>query len=176
MNESDRLELVAGHRRCTKCHIAKPLDQFHKQGRGKLHPQCKVCRNQGFIAQRAAMAAGTPRQVAREERIFLAKNGKRRCGRCGEVQPHGNFASYGERTRRDGTAVKVLSSACMTCQGTDMDSVYRRRELRVQAAEGMRTCKGCKKVLPVTDFYKRSGGGGYQSYCKPCYNGRTESE
>lgn len=160
MNENDRLELVAGHRRCVKCHIAKPLNQFHKQARGKLHPRCKVCRNEGFIAQRAAMAAANPAQAEREARRqdakYLATQGKRRCRVCGEAHVVANFVSQGH--------------TCMSCEGKNVAEINRRRDLRQEALAGQRTCKGCEKLLGVEDFYARSGGDGYQSYCKACYN------
>jgi hypothetical protein len=34
-----------------------------------------------------------------------------------------------------------------------------------------KTCASCKRLLPLTDFYRR--GTGHHSYCKLCHRDRT---
>jgi hypothetical protein len=52
-------------KKCTRCGVTKPLDQFHRQQRGLLgrSSACKICRNRDWVAKCGSDARKTRREA-----------------------------------------------------------------------------------------------------------------
>lgn len=165
VTENERLALI-GHKRCGKCHEAKPVGEFRRHGHGKWDSRCKKCRVRELMEKQPELAR---RRQEREQKRRLALAGKRICVKCGETKKLDAFEKYGERKTVDGQTRFNYSSKCRACLGQDEDRVRRAAENRELAKKGERRCKDCQQIKPTSDFYPRSGGGGFQATCKSCW-------
>lgn len=76
-----------------------------------------------------------------------------KCYECKKVKPSDAF--YPDESRYNG-----LQSKCKECRRVDKYSNFRTKTSKV--------CSGCKIDKPVSEFYKKNSGDGYQGYCKQC--------
>lgn len=99
----------AAYKQCTRCDVVKPLEQFYRRSATKRHACCIEC----TLVQKAAerRARGVP------ERGPQPNSGRRRCGRCGVIQPLDRFRQH----TRDG-----WSARCRDCD-IIMGREYRER-------------------------------------------------
>jgi len=86
-----RAELFAqGLKKCCSCKEAKLLGEFNKSKAqfAGLSCQCRDCSK----ARHRQRNANGPRARAKREREALHAQGLKKCTRCGEVKPHGQFS------------------------------------------------------------------------------------
>ncbi len=76
------------------------------------------------------------------------------CSKCGETKLQAeNFTL----TRTEGG--RVYKDVCNACNA---------------ASVPMKVCSSCQKVKPVTEFFRRDGGGSLRGDCKVCSNMRKQ--
>lgn len=64
-----------------------------------------------------------------------------------------------------------LAGRCSCGVSLDIVRQLRQRALHL-ACEGLKRCKGCRRPLPLSAFY-RGGAGGVEGRCKRCKNARA---
>jgi 5-methylcytosine-specific restriction endonuclease McrA len=81
-------------KRCRRCDVTQPIACFGKRSASPdgLHPYCRVCSN-AYMRESNAIKRG---QAAR----FRVEQTDRKCSRCFEVKPLGDFAKKGDGDRR----------------------------------------------------------------------------
>lgn len=97
---------------CSKCGILKPLEQFHRdqKGRDGRSSRCKECAKKhvkAWAREKFAERYGRT-EKKRKESADLFAQGKKRCSKCGKIKP---IAQYYSNTRsKDG-----FYSRCKSC-------------------------------------------------------------
>lgn len=177
--ENKRLALI-GHKRCSKCGLVLPVTEFHrhKPSRGGLHPRCRRCRRSGFVGAhlRRLQAEGSFEQAARYERKVearkLAERGERRCALCLQAKDKKHFRVRSTTKNKNGVTRVQLSTECNDCRTANARAA-RQAENKEMAARGEKRCKGCNGTFSLSTGFYRASHGGYQAYCKHCYNRLT---
>lgn len=148
-----------GFKRCARCEEVKPLESFHRYHRGRdgRMAACKDC-------ERTRRGQG--------QRVEdLAPEGFKTCAGCGVVKPLEGF-------HPDRRGPRGASSRCRECRQAG-DAIKRRAAgipevPRFDDPEGFKTCRRCRKCLPVDRFGSEPRNrDGLRSWCTPCGNERT---
>lgn len=92
-----------GHRECSACGQMKPPSEFYA-GRAK----CKTCHQATNLAAQRRRAQAKPRKQPGRPRKPRTTPDSKRCSRCRDEKPAGEF--YADRRTCDG-----LQSACKRC-------------------------------------------------------------
>lgn len=177
--ENERL-FPQGKRRCSACAEIKSLDSFYPHRAGspdfKLGTTCKACslkQSQAYGLKRRQSELALHRRRNRE----LKALGLRRCTKCKSEKPVSEFYTF-----KRGKPDERLSSQCVACiqieskarwqrevaQRVPRDDDHRRvLANRRLAKSGQKECRGCSKVLSITDFYKI--GQSRTPECRSCF-------
>ena len=153
--------------------MVKPLDDFSRLKRsldGYAY-MCKVCDNE----RRAKVYS--QHMVEKEHIRYMTEvfpDGTKRCCRCGEVKPIGQFYRHGKT--RDGHALMCKSCdvrhlAIHSLKGTtDANGRY----LYQAFPDGTKRCTTCGEVKPMTEFFANPKAPDGHTYdCKICVNARN---
>lgn len=170
-----------GQRRCLACGTVKILAEFYGGG---TDSSCKPCHNAAGRRRYREKAASIPPRSPQAARIRenrdLAQQGRRRCLACREIKPLGDFCithrkpntQYDSRCRPcRNLRVSELTRAARAAAPPQSELAARRRENRTLGRQGVKRCRTCGSVLPLSDFGKASikdGWVGYQSSCRSC--------
>jgi hypothetical protein len=144
-------------KRCPQCGIEKPLNEYYKRcsrpdGRERV---CIAC-----YRERRARNRGL-RTSTREEQDALFASGRKRCARCGAIEPLSDYTVDRARLGGRDKYCKVCKNAQYECK-TD----YRERKAAIDdlEARGLRRCTGCGSVKALESFSGRA------RVCKECQN------
>ena len=142
---------------CTKCGIAKPVSEYHKQQSSKYyHSECKDC-------SRAMRIEYTTRLISRNTDKHLAELDRLKpfkfCPQCRQTKPISDF--HIDRAHNDGH-----HGYCMVCHRIQLKIQYKKRHARLSPEELIeyRTSR-CRKARVRNEGYKYrvlsfySGGG-----------------
>lgn len=136
-----------GERKCTKCEVFKPFDEYyangvHKpNGRIKVKTICKVCTQKYNSAKYRANRADdvTPRNP----NIDRSKCTEWACNQCNETKPIENF--YWNKIH------KTWNSYCKQCK-----SVYNKESFNQEYWESYKERNKAKLVLYRQEYYKKN--------------------
>lgn len=147
---------------CSGCKLDLPPEMFwvapsQHDGYSSL---CKRCQPRSEFARRYASREGEMILAAIRDCNNLRFDGLRRCVRCLVEKPADNF------TRQ----IHACDECVMTPAGWARTT--RMRQQRELERNGERLCKTCGLILPLTSFYARTGGRGWQTECKDCQSAR----
>jgi hypothetical protein len=143
-----------GMKRCCKCKLWKPKDQFwkNKSARDGLQFRCRDCHQPAVKESAARRRAANPHPPA-----------EKRCRQCGEVKPAGEFY-------RNGASGDWLSIDCRSCASFNYQEARRKDPSRVRAysfkrygdgaaehyerlyAEQLGQCAICGRLAPILDI------------------------
>jgi len=95
-------------KRCTKCGLEKPFEDFYKNKGRKdgLNAWCKSCFNNATKLKRSGAYEYDPKH---KEYITLSIDGIKRCTKCKSIKPFDQY--YKDKSRFDG-----FDSKCKTCR------------------------------------------------------------
>lgn len=149
-------DTVSLAKKCTKCGVIKPLDEYYnsKKGFAGKVPLCKPC---------ASIRAKKYNKTDIVKNLAFEKEGKKykRCGKCLEIKEITEFYPHGTST----------VSKCKPCytqerrKGTGPEPIF------VEDVNGVlsKKCRNCSQVKPLSDFAKSDKGvGGKRSRCIEC--------
>lgn len=159
-------------KKCARCQEEKTFDQFakYKKARDGHQAYCRKC-NTEAAREYAARHSGLPDcdcKTCTKNRLVEA--GLRRCARCKEVKPEGDF--YASRQAKCGR-----QGMCIECQLLYSKEVQGRMALRVHddqcecqpCVTGVKFCTRCKETKSREDFsLKKTSGDGLQQHCQRC--------
>lgn len=155
--------LIPLEKQCVQCMEVKTADAFprNKGSMDGLQSSCKSCRNSSETARRREQ--GMP---AHDRNI--ARNGIKRCSRCGEIKPVESF--HRDKSRSDG-----LFPHCRDCVRADKLKVANNP---TPTSDLVRQCRICGEVKFLKMFPpSRSCKDGISTRCRTCaydYNRKTD--
>lgn len=158
---------MSNDKNCGNCAVMRPSDGYCKTT--GQYVNALAVRNCFVPKEELAELKAKPLPVAPK----LPK--EKTCKACGRTLPLDDFPSHNtSRDKHDGV--------CKECKSKQMTAANEARARRLEAAigtdkngnevpEGMRRCKKCGRVLPLTEFgHNKKCQGGLQYECKDCRN------
>lgn len=137
---------------CKTCGIEKSLDDFYVRADGWRHIHCKPCQTARNNASRSRSRNGDTSQ----SRFFVE-------GDC-------NFDGCDRKavTRIGGGPEGVYCLTHYNQWGRIGRLKPIRRYMKPGTVPTQLTCSGCLNTKPVSEFYERTAGRGFQNQCKVC--------
>lgn len=144
---------------CKSCHKIKPISEFGKDKHRKdgLYHVCKECKNKRHqrLIQRW--------EKKRSQKVDIPD--EKTCIKCQRVLPVSQFTK--SINYKDG--LDNICKECWSQRRKENKARWREERLRKPDSITQKKCPSCRRVLPISGFYKVDGRkDGLSFYCKEC--------
>lgn len=155
-------DVVPTHKRCSSCHVSKPVESFCRNARQKdgRHYSCRECT--------AGYKKATPQRRAQNPSVTPAE---KQCRKCGGIKPIAEF-------RRRIHMADSHANECKPCEKA-MNAAIRARVAaegrdKLPTAGRVRQCRRCGQTKPIVMFKANPHStGGREQRCRKCQNEST---
>lgn len=152
-------------KRCTRCGQQLPIDEFaiRRASPDGRQNYCRACASEYARQHR-------PRKLKAAPGVGP---GQKWCRRCETIKPLTQFA--GNKSARDGHQAhcRACAAAAYRLRRADEGQVSRPAEV----PEGHKFCRGCRRVLPVSDWSPRvNANDGLAWRCKSCLSAKDRAK
>lgn len=97
------------------------------------------------------------------------------CARCKRDLPLGAYLPHSQKRIMAGKLARIRCAACNQ-RAAEVREQQRASKLGLKAVDGLKFCRGCARMLPVTAFTPaRHTAAGYRARCKSCDRGYARS-